>query len=369
VGGGLRALPHGTGRAAGVRYRVLPPGRLHSAAMDFSRFCIVGAGAIGGYVGARLAQAGADVAFLARGRTLEALRAEGVELRDHDGSVTRIKNVRAFDAPGGGERFDVVMLALKAYQLAEVAPRIESMCHAETVVVPMQNGIPFWYFNDHAGPWEGRAIESVDPRGAVRAAIPAHRILGCVVYIAAEQAGPGRIVHVSNDRLILGEPTGGASARAGAIAEVLVRAGFAAPVIADIRNEIWLKVWGNLSFNPVSALTRATLSDICGDAHGRELVTQMMREAAEVAARLGVSFRITIEQRIEGAARVGGHKTSMLQDVESGRAIEVDALVGSVVELGRLVGVPTPTITAIYRATKLLDATLRGSAAPASARS
>jgi 2-dehydropantoate 2-reductase len=337
--------------------------------MGFTRFCIVGAGAIGGYVGARLAQAGADVAFLARGRTLEALRAEGLELRDHDGSVTRVKNVRAFDAAQAAERFDVVMLALKAYQLAEVAPRIESMCHDETVVVPMQNGIPFWYFNGHGGPWEDRAIESVDPGGAIRGAIAAHRILGCVVYIAAEQAGPGRIVHVSNDRLILGEPGGGASARAEAIAEVLVRAGFAAPVIPDIRNEIWLKVWGNLSFNPVSALTRSTLSGICADPDGRELVTQMMREASEVAGRLGVTFRMTIDKRIEGAARVGGHKTSMLQDVESGRAIEVDALVGSVVELGRLVGVPTPTITAIYRATKLLDTSLRSTPPPASARS
>jgi 2-dehydropantoate 2-reductase len=337
--------------------------------MGYSRFCIVGAGAIGGYVGARLAQAGADVAFLARGRTLEALRAEGLELRDHDGSVTRVRNVRAFDAAGAGERFDVVFLAMKAYQLAEVAPRIESMCHAGTVVVPMQNGIPFWYFNGHGGPWEGRAIESVDPGGAVRDAIAPQRILGCVVYIAAEQVGPGRIVHVSNDRLILGEPASGASGRADAIAEVLVSAGFAAPVIADIRNEIWLKVWGNLSFNPVSALTRATLSDICSDGDGRELVAQMMREAAEVAGKLGVTFRISIDQRIEGAARVGGHKTSMLQDVESGRAIEVDALVGSVVELGRLVGVPTPTITAIYRAARLLDATLCRTPPPASARS
>jgi 2-dehydropantoate 2-reductase len=337
--------------------------------MGYSRFCVVGAGAIGGYVGARLAQAGTDVAFLARGRTLEALRAEGLELRGHDGDFTRIRNVRAFERCPEGERFDVVMLAVKTYQLAEVAPRIESMCHADTVVVPMQNGIPFWYFNGHGGPWDGRAIESVDPGGAILGAIPADRILGCVVYIAAEQARPGRVVHVSNDRLILGEPAGGPSPRADAIAAVLANAGFTAPVIADIRNEIWLKVWGNLSFNPVSALTRSTLSGICADPDGRELVAQMMREATEVAGKLGVTFRMTIDKRIEGAARVGGHKTSMLQDVEAGRAIEVDALVGSVVELGRLVGVPTPTITAIYRAAKLLDVSLRGTPPTSSARS
>ena len=318
---------------------------------------MVGAGAIGGYVGARLAQAGEDVAFLARGRTLEALRAHGIELR-RQGTTTRLSNVRAFDAPDGRDRFDVVMLALKTHQLSAVAPRIEALCHDDTVVVPMQNGIPFWYFNAHGGPLAGRAIESVDPGGAIRDAIPARRILGCVVYIAAEQLAPGSIAHVANDRLILGEPDGSESARAREIASVLERAGFAAPVIPDIRDEIWLKAWGNLSFNPVSALTRSTLSAICADPQGRELVAEMMREAAAVAARLGVTFRVTIDKRIEGAARVGGHKTSMLQDVESGRATEVEALVGSVVELGRLVGVATPTITAIYRATKLLDATL-----------
>ena len=337
--------------------------------MAYSRFCIVGAGAIGGYVGARLAQSGADVAFLARGRTLEAINRDGIELREADGSIKRVTNVVAFEAQGNRERFDVVMLALKTHQLAAAAPCIESLCHADTVVIPMQNGIPFWYFNGHGGGLEGRAIESVDAGGAIRDAIPAHRILGCVVYIAAQQAGPGRVVHVSNDRLILGEPAGGSSERAQRIAATLASAGFAAPVIPDIRNEIWLKVWGNLSFNPVSALTRATLSGICSDPDGRELVTLMMREAAEVAGKLGVTFRISIEKRIEGAARVGAHKTSMLQDVESGRAIEVDALVGSVVELGRLTGVPTPTITTIYRASRLLDATLRGALPPPSARS
>ena len=329
--------------------------------MDALRFCVVGAGAIGGFVGARLALGGHDVTFLARGRTLEAIRAGGIEVREPDGGVHRA-SVRGIDAPDGKERFDVVMLALKAYDIAAVAPRVEALCHEETMVVPMQNGIPFWYFNGHGGALAGTAVQSVDPGGRIRDAIAARRILGCVVYVACEQAGPGRIVHVNNQRLILGEPDGTASARVQALAAACERSGFQAPVIPDIRNEIWLKAWGNLSFNPVSALTGATLGAICNDPQGRELVAEMMREASAVAARLGVTFRVSIEKRIEGAARVGAHKTSMLQDVEAGRAMEVDALVGSVVELGQLVGVATPTISAIYRAAKLLDATRRSPA-------
>ena len=329
-------------------------------------FCIIGAGAIGGFLGARLAAAGEEVTFAARGRTLEALRAGGVELRHADGRTERVRSVRAMDIAQASGKFDVVVLALKAYHLGAVAGVVESLCHEETVVVPMQNGIPFWYFNGHGGPLEDRAIESVDPGGAIRRAILPRRIVGCVVYVAAEQAGPGRIVHVANERFLLGEPDGSLSARAKRLAAAFHGAGLKAEVIPDIRNEAWVKAWGNLSFNPVSALTRASLARICNDPEGRALIAQMMREAAEVAGELGVTFRVTIDKRIDAAARVGDHKTSMLQDVEAGRAIEVDALVGSVVELGGLVGVPTPTITAIYRAAKLLDATLaRAPSAPA----
>ena len=332
--------------------------------MGTLRFCVIGAGAIGGFVGARLALGGHDVTFLARGRTLEAIRARGIEVREPDGSVHHA-SVRGIEVADGSERFDVVMLALKAYDVAAVAPRVEALCHDDTIVVPMQNGIPFWYFNDHGGPLAGHAIESVDPGGRIRDAIAARRIVGCVVYAACEQEAPGRIAHINNQRLILGEPGGSSSARVQALAAACERAGFQAPVIPDIRNEIWLKVWGNLSFNPVSALTGATLAGICTDPQGRALVAEMMREAADVAGKLGVNFRISIDKRIEGAERVGAHKTSMLQDVEAGRAMEVDALVGSVVELGGLVGVPTPTISAIYRAAKLLDATRRrGAPAP-----
>ena len=329
--------------------------------MGALRFCVIGAGAIGGFVGARLALGGHDVTFLARGRTLEAIRARGIEVREPDGSVHRAA-VRGIESADGNERFDVVMIALKAYDVGAVAAHVEALCHGETLVVPMQNGIPFWYFNGHGGPLSGHAVESVDPGGRIRDAIAARRIVGCVVYVASEQAAPGSIVHVTNQRLILGEPDGSLSARVQALAAACEQAGLQAPVIPDIRNEIWLKLWGNLSFNPVSALTGATLGGICTDPHGRELVAEMMREASEVAGRLGVTFRVSVEKRIEGAERVGAHKTSMLQDVEAGRALEVDALVGSVVELGELVGAPTPTIGAIYRAAKLLDATRRGGA-------
>jgi 2-dehydropantoate 2-reductase len=326
--------------------------------MGALRFCVIGAGAIGGFVGARLALGGHEVTFLARGRTLEAIRSRGIEVREPDGSVHRAA-ARAIESPDGSERFDVVMLALKAYDVAGILPRVDALCHDDTLVVPMQNGIPFWYFNGHGGRLAGHAVESVDPGGRIRDAIPARRIVGCVVYAACEQAGPGIIVHVTNQRLILGEPDGSISARAQALAAACERSGLEAPVIPDIRNEIWLKAWGNLSFNPVSALTGATLAGICTDPQGRALVAEMMREASDVARELGITFRMSIDKRIEGAERVGAHKTSMLQDVEAGRAMEVEALVGSVVELGALVGVPTPTIGAIYRAAKLLDATRR----------
>lgn len=318
------------------------------------RFCLIGAGAIGGFAGARLALAGEDVTFLARGRTLAAIAAGGIRLRHAGGREERVANVRAIPGPQAGETFDVVCLALKAYHLGAVAGVVESLCHEDTVVIPMQNGVPFWYFNGHGGALAGRAVESVDPGGRIRDAIAALRIVGCVVYVACESAGPGHVVHVANERFVMGEPDGRITQRVQRIAAAFERAGLQAPLVEDIRNEVWLKLWGNVSFNPISALTRATLGTICRDPHGRDLASQMMREAQAVAARFGIAFRMTIDKRIDAAARVGDHKTSMLQDVESGRALEVDALVGAVVELGRLVDVPTPTIDAIYRAVKLL---------------
>jgi 2-dehydropantoate 2-reductase len=323
------------------------------------RFCIVGAGAIGGLLGARLARAGEEVTFIARGASLEAIRARGMREAFADGRVEVAANVGATDDFAAAGTFDVVIPAVKAHQLADVAPRLAPLYHDATVVVPMQNGIPFWYFNGHGGKLAGRAVESVDPGGRIRDAIPANRIIGCVIFVAAERIAPGEVMHKGHDRFPMGELDGARSERIERIARAFERAGFKAPILDDIRSEVWLKLWGNSSFNPISALTHATLSDICGDAFGRDLAARMMRETQAVAEKLGISFRVTIDQRIEGAARVGRHKTSMLQDVEAGRALEVDALVGSVVEMGEIAGVDTPTIRAVYQATKLLDRTLR----------
>ncbi len=321
------------------------------------RICVIGAGAIGGFVGARLALAGHEVVFIARGRNLDAINADGVRVFYRDGRVDSA-SARATDDYAAAGRFDVVVLALKAHQVAAVAGKLAPLYHDDTVVIPMQNGIPFWYFHGHGGALAGRTVESVDPGGVVKDAIPASRILGCVVYPATELTGPGTVVHIEGDRFPLGELDGSATPRIQAVAEAFVGAGLKCPVLDNIRAEIWLKLWGNLTFNPISALTHATLVDICLDPHGRELAVQMMREAQAVAEQLGIAFRVTLERRIDGAAKVGKHKTSMLQDVEAGRALEIDALVGSVAELGRLAGVPTPTITAIYNAAKLLDRTM-----------
>jgi 2-dehydropantoate 2-reductase len=321
------------------------------------RFCIVGAGAIGGFVGAKLALGGHEVVFIARGKNLDAINANGVHVFYRDGREEAAP-ARATDDYAAAGRFDAVILGLKAHQVAAVAGKLAPLYHDDTVVIPMQNGIPFWYFQRHGGPLAGRTVESVDPGGVVKDAIPASRILGCVVYPATELTAPGTIVHIEGDRFPLGELDGQKTARVQAMADAFVGSGLKCPVLDNVRSEIWLKLWGNLTFNPISALTHATLVDMCEDPNGRELAAQMMREAQAVAESLGIAFRVTLEKRIDGAARVGRHKTSMLQDVEAGRALEIDALVGSVVELGQLAGVPTPTITAIYNATKLLDRTM-----------
>jgi 2-dehydropantoate 2-reductase len=322
------------------------------------RFCIVGAGAIGGFVGARLALGGEEVTFIARGKNLEAIRSGGMKIFYRDGREEAATTVKATDDYAAAGTFDVVILALKAHQIASVARSLAPLCHESTVVIPMQNGIPFWYFQGHGGELAGRTVESVDPGGIVKDAIAASRIIGCVVYPAMELVTPGTVVHIEGDRFPIGELDGSKSERAQKISEAFTRSGLKCPLLDNVRAEMWLKLWGNLTFNPISALTHATLVDICENEHGRELAAQMMREAQAVAEKLGITFRVTLDKRIEGAARVGKHKTSMLQDVEAGRSLEVDALVGSVVELGVLAGVPTPTIAAVYRAVKLLGRTM-----------
>jgi 2-dehydropantoate 2-reductase len=323
------------------------------------RICIVGAGSIGGFVAARLARTGAELTLIARGAHLAALRRDGLTLIERDGTA-RTHRVAALGRLSEAGPQDLVVLGMKAHQLEAVLPELASVLHAGTVVLPMQNGIPWWYFQRHGGPHDGQRITAVDPRGAIAAAIPAERVVGCVVYPACEIAQPGVIRHVEGERFPLGELDGSVSERVRAIAARFEAAGLKAPVLADIRAEIWLKLWGNLCFNPISALTRATLDRICGEAPTRALAAVMMREAQAVAGKLGIAFRVTLERRIEGAARVGSHKTSMLQDIEAGRATELEALVGAVIELARLTDTPVPHIEAIYACAKLLQASVCG---------
>ncbi len=319
------------------------------------KVAIIGAGAIGGYVGVRLALAGEDVTFIVRGANLAAIRANGMKLILADGSEQIADQVRATNDYNEAGVQDVVILAMKAHQLEAVASEVPKLFGPDTVVVTMQNGIPYWYFSRHGGPGlEGTRIESVDPAGIVGRLIPASRVLGCVVYPASELVAPGVVRHIEGDRFPIGELDGSSSERAGRVAACFVNAGFKAPVLNDIRSEIWLKLWGNVTFNPISSLSHSTLVDICQFPLTRELAAAMMREAQAVAHKLGIEFRISLEKRIAGAEKVGKHKTSMLQDIEAGRAPEIDALVGTVVELGRLTHTPTPHIDTVYALVKLL---------------
>lgn len=322
------------------------------------KFCVVGAGAIGGFVGARLAAAGEDVTFIARWRNLDAIRTRGMTVKMHDGSSFTASTVKATDSFAAVGHVDCIILALKAHQVEAVVNQLEPLYGPKTTVITMQNGIPFWYFHRHGGALEGTTVKAVDPRGVCREGIPAERIIGCVVYPATELVAPGVVHHIEGDRFPLGELDGSVSNRVKDLSDIFAKAQLKAPVLENIRNEIWLKLWGNLTFNPISALTHATLQDICQYPHGRALAANMMREAQAVAEKLGASFRVTLERRIEGAEKVGKHKTSMLQDVEAGRALEIDALVGAVIELGELTNTPTPTISAVFQATKLLAHTM-----------
>jgi len=322
------------------------------------KIAIIGAGAIGGYVGAKLALAGEDVTFLVRGANLDAIRRNGVKLIMADGTELEARDVRATDDYAEAGPQDVVILAMKAHQVEAVADRLPALIGPETVIVTMQNGIPFWYFRRHGGEYEGRTVAAVDPDGTLAARIPADRIIGCVVYPASELVAPGVVRHIEGDRFPIGELDGRTTERVQRVSACFTHAGFKSPVLDNIRAEIWLKLWGNLTFNPISSLAHATLVDICQFPLTRELAADMMREAQAVANKLGIEFRVTLEKRIAGAEKVGKHKTSMLQDIEAGRAPEIDALVGSVVELGRLTGTPTPHIDAVYALVKLLSRTM-----------
>jgi 2-dehydropantoate 2-reductase len=323
------------------------------------KIAIVGAGAIGGYLGARLSAAGEQVTFIARNRNLQAIRENGFHLELEDGSTLHAPEAKAVQHMAEAGVQDAVLITVKAHQVVDLLPEIGALIGPETLVVTMINGVPWWYFQRLQGPYEGRVLESVDPGGRLAAAFDPGQLIGSIVYPAAELVAPGRVKVIEGNRFTLGELDGQRTERLERLAAAFMAAGFKAPVSKDIRSELWVKLWGNLSFNPISALTHATLEEICAFEPTRALAASMMAEGQAVAEALGVRFRITLEQRIAGAAAVGAHKTSMLQDVEAGRALELEALVGAVIELGRITGVPTPTVAAVHAATSLLGLTLQ----------
>jgi 2-dehydropantoate 2-reductase len=331
------------------------------------RICIYGAGAIGGYLAAGLSQVeGVKLSLVARGAHLAAIRQSGLKLLI-DGE-TRVCHPTATDNPLELGPQDYVIVCLKAHQAWEAAERMTPLLGAETAVVTGQNGVPWWYTYGLDGRFAGARVRSVDPGDRQWTALGPERAIGCVVYPATEIVEPGVVRHTYGRKFALGEPVGSVSERCVRLASVLEQAGFEAPVLEDIRSEIWLKLWGNLCFNPISALTRATLDIVATEPCLRGLSIKMMTEAQEIASRFGVTFRVSIERRVDGAARVGAHRTSMLQDLESGRPLEIDALLTSVQEMGRLAGVETPYIDTVLGLVQQLGRSLKVYA-PAPARS
>lgn len=322
------------------------------------KIAVVGAGAIGGYLAVKLSRAGNEVTCVARGPNLAAIQAKGMSLMLEDGTVEHAPDIRGVQKMTDAGVQDVILLTLKAHQVKDVAADMRALFGPDTMVVTMQNGIPWWYFHKLAGDHEGTPVTSVDPDGIVAANIEVERVIGSVVYPASELVEPGVIKLIEGNRFTLGELDGSRSPRVEALSQAMIAAGFKSPVSKDIRSEMWVKLWGNLSFNPISALTHATLEDICRFPLTRELAANMMREAQSVGEKLGVEFKIALDKRIAGAEAVGAHKTSMLQDVEAGRPLEFEALVGSVRELGRITGIPTPNIDAVYALVSLLARTL-----------
>ncbi|RYX93652.1 MAG: 2-dehydropantoate 2-reductase [Comamonadaceae bacterium] len=321
------------------------------------KIAILGAGAIGGYLGVRLAHAGQAVTFIARNRNLESIRTNGFCLIGPDGSREVATNVQATDNMAEAGPQDAVFLTVKAQQIGNLLPQLRALLGPETMVVSMVNGVPWWYFQKLFGAYEGTQLESVDPGGQISHVIDRDRVIGSIVYPACELMEPGVVRLIEGNRFTVGELDGVRSPRLERLSQVLMGAGFKAPVSRDIRSELWVKLWGNLSLNPISALTHATLEDICRYAPTRALVANMMSEGQAVAEKLGVVFRISLDQRIAGAEAVGAHKTSMLLDVEQGRALELQALVQAVIELGRITATPTPALEVVHALCGLLEQT------------
>lgn len=315
------------------------------------KICVFGAGAIGGYMGAKLAGAGADVSLVARGPHLAAMQSKGLTLIE-EGEATTVP-VTASDNPADLGPQDYVIITLKAHSVPPVVEKMQPLLGADTTIVYGVNGLPWWYFHKHGGPLEGTRLASVDPGDVQWNGFGPERMLGCVVYPAAEVSEPGVVKHIEGNRFSLGEPDGSKSERATRLAAALAEAGLRAPVRPRLRDEIWVKLWGNLSFNPISALTHATLDVLCTSDDTRPIARAMMIEAQAVAEELGVKFPIDVDKRIAGGAAVGAHRTSMLQDLDAGRPMEIDALVASVQELARLTGIATPTIDTVFGLVRL----------------
>ncbi len=322
------------------------------------KVCVVGAGAIGGYMAVRIAQAGHDVSVIARGAHLAAIRAHGLKLIEADQelvatNLTATDNIRELGPQ------DVVLLALKAHQIEAVVEDLSILLGPKTVLVTLQNGIPWWYFQKLDSPFAGRVVKTVDPTGVLFNKIDPDRLIGCIAYPAATIAEPGVIQHVEGNRFPVGELDGSESDRVNQVSGLFTEAGFKSRVLTDIRSEIWLKLWGNLTFNPISAVTHATLVDICQFPLTRALAAAMMTEAQTIGERLGAGFRVPMERRIAGAESVGKHKTSMLQDVEVGKPLEIDGMLGVVVELAEITEVDVPTLRALYACVSLLNKTIQ----------
>ena len=322
------------------------------------KICVVGAGAIGGYVAVRLAHVGHAVSAIARGPHLAAIRAHGLKLAEAAQELVAT-DLEATDRIADLDTQDVVLLALKAHQISAVIDDLPVLLGRDTVLVTLQNGIPWWYFQKLEGPYADRVVETVDPGGVLFNAIDPNRIIGCIGYPAATIAEPGVIRHIEGNKFPVGELDGSDSDRVRMVSGLLEQAGFKSRVLDDIRSEIWLKLWGNLTFNPISALTHATLVDICRFPLTRDLAAMMMTEAQAIGERLGARFRVPMERRIAGAEGVGRHKTSMLQDVEAGKPLEIDGMLGVVVELAEMTGVEVPTLRALYACASLLNKTIQ----------
>ena len=322
------------------------------ASMAPMRVAVLGAGAIGAYVGAALSRGGTDVHLIARGKNLEAMRENGVRVLSDRGDFEA--NPPATDDPAEVGPVDIIFLGLKANSYQNAGPMLEPLMHDDTAVIAAQNGIPWWYFHGVSGPYSGRQIETVDPQGAVSAVIPPERAIGCVVYAGTELEAPGVVRHLEGTRFTIGEPNGTLSDRCQRFSEAMIEGGLKCPVESEVRDEIWVKLMGNVAFNPLSALTRSTMAGICRHDNTRQLVARMMAETLEIAEAVGAHPHVSIEKRLAGAERVGEHKTSTLQDLEAGKPLELAAIIGAVVELADLTGIDAPCLRTVEAASSLL---------------